>query len=79
MRGSAAVVCIGIGISVGATAYAQEPTSTAEQGPDIALLEYLGNLVEEHDTLIGPDDMKGPIDPRDAPSPPQSDDHDAGE
>jgi len=77
MRASTAVVCVGIGVSIGAAAYAAEPPSTAEPGPDIALLEYLGNLVEAHDTLIGPDDMKGPIDPRDAPSPPRGDDHDA--
>jgi hypothetical protein len=75
MRASA-VVCIGIGVSVGAAAYAAEHTSTVEQGPDIELLEYLGNLVDERGTLIGPDDMHGPVDPRDAPSPPNEDDTD---
>ena len=78
MRANAAVVCVGIGVAVGAAAYAADSANATEQEPDIALLEYLGNLVEEHDTLIGPDDMKGPIDPRDAPSPPQRDDGDAG-
>jgi hypothetical protein len=75
MRASA-VVCFGIGISVGAATYAAEHTSTEEQAPDIALLEYLGTLVDERGSLVGPDDMRGPVDPRDAPSLPREDDSD---
>jgi len=73
MRVSAAVVCIGIGVSVGAMAHAADRATTSEPEPDIALLEYLGNLVEEHDTLIGPDDMQNPVDPREPPNPPRND------
>ena len=77
MRASAAVVCIGIGVSIGAAAHAAEYTTTAEPEPDIALLEYLGNLVQERDTLIGPDDMQNPVDPREPPNPPRNDDSDS--
>jgi hypothetical protein len=77
MRASAAVVCIGIGVAVGSAARAAESTAASDPEPDIALLEYLGNLVEEHDTLIGPDDMQNPVDPREPPNAPDSDDSDS--
>jgi len=77
MRVSAAVVCIGIGVSIGATARAAEYSTTAEPEPDIALLEYLGGLVQERDGLIGPDDMQSPVDPREPPSAPRNDDSDS--
>ena len=71
MRASA-VVWFGIGVSICAAAQAAEHTSADDTVPDIALLEYLGNLVDERGTLVGPDDMRGPVDPRDAPSPPSA-------
>ena len=76
MRASA-VVWFGIGVSISAAAHTAEQTSTVEQEPNIALLEYLGNLVDERGAWVGPDDMRGPVDPRDAPSLPSDDERDA--
>jgi len=75
MRASAAAVCIGVWLC--ATADAADHATPSEPEPDIALLEYLGGLVQERDTLIGPDDMQGPVDPREPPSAPRNDDSDS--
>ena len=58
MRGSAGV-WFGLGMRVGGQASAAEPANAGEQSPDIELLEYLGNLVQEQGRWVGPDDMKG--------------------
>jgi hypothetical protein len=67
MRARAGVVCLGLGVLVGATASAAEHSSPVEQSPDIELLEYLGGLVETRDNWVGPDDMQGASDVRAAP------------
>ena len=67
MRASGCAVWFGLGVLVGASAAAAEHSGSAERGPDIELLEYLGNLVEERDKWVGPDDMQGASDARDAP------------
>ncbi len=67
MRGSAGAVWFGLGMLVGGQAPAAEPANAGEQSPDIELLEYLGNLVQEQGRWVGPDDMKGVADERDPP------------
>jgi len=67
MRVKAGAVWIGLGVLFSAHATADEPAASAEQFPDIELLEYLGDLVEEHERWVGPDDMRsasGENDPR---------------
>ena len=44
-----------------------EPVEPAEPGPDIELLEYLGGLVRRARSWVGPDDMQGVSNERDAP------------
>jgi hypothetical protein len=65
MRASAAAVWLGIGMLLGARASAAEGATEPE--PDIELLEYLGGLVQEQGGWVGPDDMKGMVDERNAP------------
>jgi len=64
MRASAGAIWLGIGMLLGAQASAAEG---AEPEPDIELLEYLGGLVQEQGGWVGPDDMKGMVDERNAP------------
>jgi len=64
MRASAGAVWLGIGMLLGAQASAEGAT---EPEPDIELLEYLGGLVQEQGGWVGPDDMKGMVDERNAP------------
>jgi len=67
MRAKACAVWFGLGVFVGTTAHAAEPTSATESGPDIELLEYLGGLVQERDEKwVGPDDMQAPTEDHDA-------------
>jgi hypothetical protein len=67
MRVRANAVWIGLGMLVGGQASAAENASAAETGPDIELLEYLGDLVQEQGRWVGPDDMKNSPDERAAP------------
>lgn len=62
MRVSACAVWLGLGAFVSGGAAAAEPAVPDESGPDIELLEYLGDLVDEHDRWVGPDDMQGVVD-----------------
>jgi hypothetical protein len=73
MRASAGAVWFGLGMLVGGQASAAEPANAGEQGPDIELLEYLGDLVQQQDRWVGPDDMKGAADEREAPIVPEND------
>ena len=75
MRASAGAVWLGLGMLVSGQAPAAEDAVAAEPGPDIELLEYLGDLVEEQGRWVGPDDMKGP----DERAPPIVRDDDVGE
>ena len=61
MRVNACAVWLGLGVFVSGGTAATE-AAPDEQGPDIELLQYLGDLVEEHDRLVGPDDMQGVVD-----------------
>lgn len=67
MRARAGAVWFGLGMLVGGQTPAAEEANRGEQSPDIELLEYLGNLVQEEGRWVGPDDMKGAADERDAP------------
>lgn len=59
-------VWFGLGVLVGSTAAAEQPTRS-DPGPDIALLEYLGSLVQERDDKwVGPEDMRGAAEDPDA-------------
>ena len=61
MRASACAVWLGLSVFVSDGAAAAEAVPD-EQGPDIELLEYLGDLVSEHDRWVGPEDMQGVVD-----------------
>ena len=61
MRASACAVWLGLCVFVSGGAAAAEAVPD-EQGPDIELLEYLGDLVSEHDRWVGPEDMQGVVD-----------------
>jgi hypothetical protein len=52
---------------VSAQAQASDSAVGAEPGPDIELLEYLGDLVQQKGRWVGPDDMKGLPDEREVP------------
>ena len=67
MRVSASAVWFGLGMLVGAQTQASDGSAGAEQGPDIELLEYLGGLVQQKGQWVGPDDMKGLPNAREAP------------
>ena len=67
MRVNAGAVWFGLGVLISAHATADPPAASEEQSPDIELLEYLGDLVEDHERWVGPDDMHhtdGETDPR---------------
>jgi hypothetical protein len=67
MRVSACAVWLGLGAFVSGNAAAAEPSLPDESGsPDIELLEYLGDLVDEHGGWVGPDDMQGVVDAKEA-------------
>ena len=59
MRVKAGAVWFGLGVLFSAHATADEPAASKELFPDMELLEYLGDLVEEHERWVGPDDMRG--------------------
>ena len=59
MRVSAGAVWFGLGMLIGAQAQASDSSVGVEQSPDIELLEYLGGLVQEKGQWVGPDDMRG--------------------
>ena len=59
MRVKAGAVWFGLGVLFSAHATADEPAASEEPFPDMELLEYLGDLVEDHDRWVGPDDMRG--------------------
>jgi hypothetical protein len=59
MRVSAGAVWLGFGMLVCAQAQASDSSVGVEQSPDIELLEYLGDLVQQKGHWVGPDDMKG--------------------
>jgi hypothetical protein len=65
MRVSACAIWLGLSAFVSGGAAAAE-AAPDEQGPDIELLEYLGDLVDDHDRWVGPEDMKGVVDAQDA-------------
>ena len=70
MRVNAGAVWVGLGVLFSVHATADEPAASQEQFPDIELLEYLGDLVEDHDRWVGPDDMRhtdGENNPRTVP------------
>jgi len=58
MRVKAGAVWFGLGVLFSAHATADEPAASKELFPDMELLEYLGDLVEEHERWVGPDDMR---------------------
>ncbi len=62
MRVSACLIGFGLGAWVSGTAAAAESATPADAGPDIELLEYLGDLVEQQDRWVGPEDMQGVVD-----------------
>ena len=78
MRVSACAVWLGLGAFVSGGAAATEAVPD-EQGPDIELLQYLGDLVEEHDRLVGPDDMQGVVDTHESRAARDGDAADAGQ
>jgi hypothetical protein len=59
MRVKAGAVWFGLGVLFSAHATADEPAASEEPFPDMELLEYLGDLVEDHERWVGPDDMRG--------------------
>lgn len=67
MRVSACAVWLGLGAFISGDANAAEPAAANEPGaPDIELLEYLGDLVDEHGGWVGPDDMQGIVDSKES-------------
>ncbi len=52
---------------VGTQVQASDSSVGAEPGPDIELLEYLGDLVQQKGRWVGPDDMRGLPDEREVP------------
>jgi len=67
MRVKAGAVWFSLGVLFSAHAAADQPAASEEQFPNIELLEYLGDLVEEDARWVGPDDMRstdGENDPR---------------
>jgi hypothetical protein len=54
-RFSVGVRWMGIGLLLGGGAWAAEPE--AVPAPDLALLEYLGELVDDDGQWVGPEDM----------------------
>lgn len=67
MRVKAGVGWFGLVVLFSAHAAADQTDASEEQFPDIELLEYLGDLVEDHEQWVGPDDMRsasGQNDPR---------------
>ena len=67
MRASACAVWLGLGVLVSCSAAGAEPAASDEPGPDLELLEYLGDLVSEHDRWVGPEDMQGVVDVQESP------------
>ena len=58
MRVKAGAVWFSLGVLFSAHAAADQPAASEEQFPNIELLEYLGDLVEEDARWVGPDDMR---------------------